>query len=255
MKIKIFRRIKGTGKILNKTMNQSIAINVLFSSKDSEEITLLYKLEYNLERENKVLLLMINDDDDEKYYYFAVKSKLELYLSEWLRSKKKSITNEHNCFQNVLDDALNYQAIKAKPERISKLKAYINQYNWKDIKFPSDKEDWKKFEQDNKEVALNILFVPYGKKEIEPAYTSKYNHKRKKQVVLLMITDDDNRWHYLAVKSLPALFRGITSNHHEYFYCLNYFHSYTTHNKLKKHERVCNNHDYCRVDMLKEHEK
>ena len=64
MKIKIFRRIKGTGKILNKTMNQSIAINVLFSSKDSEEITLLYKLEYNLERENKVLLLMINDDDD-----------------------------------------------------------------------------------------------------------------------------------------------------------------------------------------------
>ena len=29
---------------------------------------------------------MINDD--EKYYYFAVKSKLELYSSEWLRSKK-----------------------------------------------------------------------------------------------------------------------------------------------------------------------
>ena len=70
-----------------------------------------------------------------------------------------------------------------------------------------------------------------------------------------MITDDDNRWHYLAVKSLPALFRGITSNHHGDFYCLNCFHSFTTHNKLKKHERVCNNHDYCRVDMPKEHEK
>ena len=68
--------------------NESIALNVLFSSKDSEEITLLYKSEYNLERENKVLLLMINDDD-EKYYYFAVKSKLELYSSEWLRSKKE----------------------------------------------------------------------------------------------------------------------------------------------------------------------
>ena len=70
-----------------------------------------------------------------------------------------------------------------------------------------------------------------------------------------MITDDSKRWHYLAVKSLPALLRGITSNHHGDFYCLNCFHSYTTHNKLKKHERVCNNHDYCRVDMLKEHEK
>ena len=71
-----------------KKNNESITINVLFSSKDSEEITLLYKSQYNLERENKVLLLLINDDDNEKYY-FAVKSKLELHSSEWLRSKKR----------------------------------------------------------------------------------------------------------------------------------------------------------------------
>ena len=70
-----------------------------------------------------------------------------------------------------------------------------------------------------------------------------------------MITDDDNRWHYFAVKSLPALLRGTTSNNHGDFYCLNCFHSYTTHNKLKKHERIRNNHDYCRIDMPKEHEK
>ena len=53
---------------------------------------------------------MINDD--EKYYYFAVKSKLELYSSEWLRSKKESITNEDNCFQNALNDSLDYQRIR-----------------------------------------------------------------------------------------------------------------------------------------------
>ena len=47
--------------------NKSTALNVLFSSKDSEEITLLYESVYNLERENKVLLLMINDDDNEKF--------------------------------------------------------------------------------------------------------------------------------------------------------------------------------------------
>ena len=70
-----------------------------------------------------------------------------------------------------------------------------------------------------------------------------------------MITDDGKRWHYLAVKSLPALLRGIISNHDGDFYGLNCFHSYRTHDKLKKHERVCNNHDYCRVDMPKEYEK
>ena len=219
-------------------------------------ITLFYKSEYNLEPKNKVLLLLINDNDDnEKYYYFVVKSKLELCSSEWLRSKKESITNEDNCFQNALNDSLDYQRIKKDPQRISKLKPYINQYNWKDIKFPSDKEDWKKFEQNNKEIALNVLFVPHNKKEIELAYTSKYNYKRKKQVILLMITDKNNRWHYLAVKSLPALFRGITSSNNGDFYCLNCFHSYRTLNKLKKHERVCNNHDYCRIDMPEEHEK
>ena len=56
----------------------------------------------------------------------------------------------------------------------------------------------------------------------------------KKQVMLLMITDDSNRWHYLAVKDLPALLRGITSNHHGDFYCSTFyfFHSYAAHNKL-----------------------
>ena len=122
---------------------------------------------------------MTNDNDNEKFYYFVVKSKLELCSSEWLRSKKESITNKDNCFQNASNDLLDYQRIKKDPQRISKLKPYINQYNWKDIKFPSDKEDWKKFEQNNEEIALNVLFVPRNKKERELAYTTKYNYKRK----------------------------------------------------------------------------
>ena len=157
---------------------------------DSDKITIVYKSEHTLELENKVRLLIINDNDDDEKYYFAVKSKLELYSSEWLKSKKESITNEDNYFQNALNDTLNHETIETHPERISKLKPYINQYNWKDIKFPSDKEDWKKFEQNNKGIALNILFAPHNKEEIWPAYISKHNHKRKNQVILLMITDD-----------------------------------------------------------------
>ena len=61
---------------------------------------------------------MINDDD-EKYYHFAVKRKLELYSSEWLRSKKESITNEDNFFRNALEDALNYQRIKKDQQEVS----------------------------------------------------------------------------------------------------------------------------------------
>ena len=63
-----------------------------------------------------------------------------------------------------------------------------------------------------------------------------------------MITDG-KKWHYLTVKRLSALLKGISSNHVGDFYCLNCFHSYRTKNKLKKLKRVCNNHDYCCLEM------
>ena len=69
-----------------------------------------------------------------------------------------------------------------------------------------------------------------------------------------MITDG-KKWHYLAVKSLPALFRGITSNNNRDIYCLNCFLSFRTENKLKKHKKVCENHDYCYVEMPEEDNK
>ena len=42
-----------------------------------------------------------------------------------------------------------------------------------------------------------------------------------------MITDGE-KWHYLVVNNLSRLLRGIASNHHADFYCLNCFHSYRT---------------------------
>ena len=69
-----------------------------------------------------------------------------------------------------------------------------------------------------------------------------------------MITDGE-KWHYLAVKSLSALFRGITGNNNGDFYCLNCFQSYTKENKLKKHKKVCENHDYCYMEMPEKYNK
>ena len=63
-----------------------------------------------------------------------------------------------------------------------------------------------------------------------------------------MITDGE-KWHYLAVKRLSALLRGITGNNNGDFHCLNCFQSYATENQLKKHKKVRENHDYCYVEM------
>ena len=67
-------------------------------------------------------------------------------------------------------------------------------------------------------------------------------------MILLMITDGE-KWHYLVVKNLSELLRGITPNHNADFYCLNCFCSYSTKNKLEKHKKICENHDYCPVEM------
>ena len=83
---------------------------------------------------------------------------------------------------------------------------------------------------------------------------SKYNLTRENQVILLMITNG-KKWRYLAVKSLSKLFRGIAKNHNGDFYCLNCFCAYTTKNKLETHKKVCENHDYCCVEMANEDNK
>ena len=98
--------------------------------------------------------------------------------------------------------------------------------------------------------------MPYNTKEIRHAYTLKCNLKRENQVIPFMITDGE-KWHSLAVKILSALLRGITSNNDGDFYCLNYFRflKYTTKNKLEKHKSVCENHDYCYVEIPEEDNK
>ena len=158
--------------------NNSIALNVLFVSHNSEEIKLAYKSSYN-KRKNQVILLMINDEAN-NCYYFAVKNLSELNSLGWLRGKKEAIINNDNSFHNSLDDALNYQTIKANPERISKLKPYINKYNWEGIDFPVGPKDWIKFERNNKTIAINILFIPHNTKTIRFAYRSEHNNKLKK---------------------------------------------------------------------------
>ena len=67
---------------------------------------------------------------------------------EWIKNKRVTInpknTKNNNCFQYAITAALNHQNIKDHPERVSKLIPFINNYNWKDIEFPSHSKDWRR---------------------------------------------------------------------------------------------------------------
>ena len=89
---------------------------------------------------------------------------------EWIINKRVTInpknTKYNNCFQYAIIAELNYQNISHHPERISKLRPFINNYNWKDTEVPSHSKDWRKFECNNKTIALNMLYVLYNTEQI-----------------------------------------------------------------------------------------
>ena len=59
-----------------------------------------------------------------------------------------------------------------------------------------------------------------------------------KKMILLIIPNEERKGlrHYLSVKTLPTLLRGIQLKHHGDLHCLNVLHSFRTENELKSHE-------------------
>ena len=185
-------------------------IEIMIGTETSDVINELFK--YFLKRyqeglETKMKGSSFIFERVDSLYYHLHKISLNRAVSyidspEWLKAKGATINpkNKNNeCFKYAITVALNHEKIDKNPQRIAKIKPFIDTYNWKDIEFPSYSKDWKNFEQNNRTIALSILFVPYNTEQIRPAYTSKYNYKRDNEVILLMITDNE-KWHYLAAK-------------------------------------------------------
>ena len=98
---------------------------------------------------------------------------------EWIKHKKVTVNpqnaKDNKCFQYAIIAALNYQNINHNLERISKLKHFIDNYNWDNIDFPAGYKDYSAFDKNSSDTAINILYVPYKTKEIRQAYISKHN--------------------------------------------------------------------------------
>ena len=65
---------------------------------------------------------------------------------KWIKNKKATINpqnkDDDKCFQYAITIALNYDEIGKNPERVNKLKPFVNQYDWNEISFPSHVGYW-----------------------------------------------------------------------------------------------------------------
>ena len=77
--------------------------------------------------------------------------------TEWVINKRATINpknKDNKCFQYSITVALNHQNIENRPERMSNIKAFIDNYSWEGTDFPAGIKDWKKFERNNETLLL-----------------------------------------------------------------------------------------------------
>ena len=124
-----------------------------------------------------------------------------------IKNKKCTINpqnKDNKCFQYSITTYLYHKEIKCNPERTSKIKFYINNFNRENINFPPQEQDFKTFEMNNKSIALNILQFN-NEQKTNHYYKSEHNKTRENKVILLILKDNEKQ--HLAIEKLNELLK------------------------------------------------
>ena len=140
-------------------------IEIMFGD-DNDDITEQLFESYEENLQNKMRGSEFEFDGVNFLYYDFNKTSINRggsYIDspKWLKDKKSTINpknNDDKCFQYAVTLALNLDKIKKDPQRVSKIKPFIEKYNWEDIDFPSTSKDWKNL---NVTMRSHLIFYTY----------------------------------------------------------------------------------------------
>ena len=106
----------------------------------------------NYRKEDKVLRngsnFVFESDDSLTYCIHKInlkRGKSYIKSPKWILNKRATINPknvDNKCFQYAIAVALNHQKIENHPERISNVKPFTDQYNWRGIDFTAGIKDW-----------------------------------------------------------------------------------------------------------------
>ena len=116
-----------------------------------------------------------------------------------IKSKKAVLnpkSNDNKSFQYSITLSLYHKEVGNNFNRITKIKPYVNNFNWNNINFPPANQDYETFELNNENISLNIY--QFDNEKVSQLYKSKYD---KKQVILLLLKN----MHYVCIKNLKSL--------------------------------------------------
>ena len=166
-------------------------------------------------------------------------------LPDW-SAKKKAIINPKNLdlksFKWSVIAALKWREIDRDHQRVSKLRRY-DDLDWTGINFPVSTKDIIKFELRNR-IGVNVL-----------ASDSKTPYICRKggdydRVVNLMIIEDDDKKHYVAIKSLGRLLSKMNSkNNPIQHFCTSCLHRFSDVQYRDDHYAYCRSNESVRIEM------
>ena len=137
--------------------------------------------------------------------------------------RDKSKNNDELCFKQAVIEALYQEDIRIciyiyiyictkERQPISKLQHQEDQYNWQRAEPLLAIQKVGKFENNNTDIAVNVLFN--SQKDIYKPFISESNRKCDKQANSLMIEDEENR-HYTAIKIISRLLKSLNESPRE----------------------------------------
>lgn len=172
--------------------------------------------------------------------YSPMRGGSYIELDDYLKNKKCciNIQNEDDkCLMYCVLYHINKEHLKSHPERVSKYKKYLNQYDFSKIKFPASLHEVKKMEN---LIDYGINVFCYDNKTTYPILTTD---RRDDKIIHLLMIKDGKKEHYVYINKLDIL---VSKNRFDEegkhvskvaYPCPNCLHSFSSHLRLDNHRK------------------
>ena len=167
-------------------------------------------------------------------------------LPDWL-ARKKAIINPKNldmkCFKWSVIAASKWEEIDRDHQRVRKLRRYADEFDWNGMSYPVSTKDISKFETRNR-IGINVLALD-GRMPYICRKGGDYE-----RVVNLMIIEDGDKKHYVAIKSLERLLSKMNSKHNpSQHFCSNCLQGFSDIRSRDDHYEYCRSNESVRIEM------
>ena len=165
---------------------------------------------------------------------------------KWLAIKRAVVNvqcfDDNNCFQYSVLAGMNVVKYAGgnKKCRPSQYRSYLHMLNMDGIETPVSLSSIDKFEKQNAEISVNVLYLD-DNRDLVPIRTSKFCNQRKYHVNLLML-NDQNKFHYTSIQSLSRLVCGRTKCRKKTFVCQFCLHPFHKEDTMNNHLDMCSRH-------------